>query len=252
MKTIRTLIVDDEASNREILVQMMQRSQLNFQVVGEADNIAKAQDLMARLKPDLLLLDIQMPGGSSFQILEAEMVMMPEVVFVTAYDEYAIKAFEYNALDYLLKPIDEQKFVRMLLKVKERMDAKIPQELILQEAHAIYSDAGNNKIPVHEGRQVRLLRLEDMLCILSKEGCTEFVMKPGSRHMSSKQLSDFEYIFAKWPFLIRINKSTYVNANEIKSYSKGMSCDITLSDGTVFEISRRKKSSVLEAIRRLM
>ena len=252
MKKIRTLVVDDEASNRDLIIRLINKSELNFEIVGEADDILEARELLRRLKPNLLFMDIKMPGGSGFHLLEEELDELPEVVFVTAYDAYAIKAFEYNALDYILKPIDEHKFNKTLLKVKERLNIKLGRALQLQEAQAAYLHGGTNKIPIHEGRQVKLLKLEDMVCVLSKEGCTEFVMKPGGRHMSSKQLSDFEYIFSKWPFLIRINKSTYINANEIRSYSKGMVCDVTLSNGAVFEISRRKKSNVLEMLRRLM
>jgi two-component system LytT family response regulator len=252
MKKIRTLVVDDEGSNRDLIKHMIEKTKLNFEVVAEADSIARAKELLQQLKPDLLFLDVKMPGGTGFQVLDEFGPQVPEVVFVSAYDAYAVKAFEYNALDYILKPIDEGKFIKTLLKVKERMENRLPDELSLQEEPAYYAQGGLNKIPIHEGKFVKLLSLRDLVSANSKDGCTEFVVKPDKRHTSSKQLSDFEYVFSKWPFMIRINKSTYINAYEIKSYSKGMVCDITLSDGSVYEISRRKKSSVLEAIKTLM
>ncbi len=254
MKKIKTLVVDDERFNRDMIIHMVEKLKLNFEVIGQAESIDQARELIKHLRPQVVFLDVRMPGGSGFDLMDSISHVDMEVVFVTGYDSYAIKAFEHNALDYVLKPIQEDKFFRTLLKVKERIEDKIYRrsEMNGDMNDSAFKTALMNKIAIHEGKMVKLLSVDDLIFVLAKEGYTEFVAKPGGRHLSSKQLSDFEYIFSKQPFMIRINKSTYVNANEIRSYSKGMVCDVTLSDGSVFEISRRKKASVLEVLKKIM
>lgn len=254
MKKIKTLVVDDERFNRDIIIHMIEKLNLNFEIIGQAESIQHAKELIKHLKPHLVFLDVRMPDGSGFELMEQMSHSSAEVVFVTGYDSYAIKAFEHNALDYILKPIHEDKFLKTLLKIKERIEDKMYRnsEMNSDLNGNVIQSTWMNKIPIHEGKMVKLVSLEDLIFALSKDGCTEFVVKPGGRHISSKQLGDFEFLFSKQSFMIRINKSTYVNANEIRSYSKGMVCDVTLSDGSVFEISRRKKSSVLEILRKML
>lgn len=120
---IRTLIIDDERLARQEIKTLLQNF-TNIEVVGESGNAEEALDLIERENPDLLLLDIQMPGKTGFEILEELGGRAPEVIFITAYDEYALKAFEVNALDYLMKPVEDERLRASLEKIEKRIIAR--------------------------------------------------------------------------------------------------------------------------------
>lgn len=138
MKKIRVLIADDERAARQELKRLLQ-SYPDFEVVAEAGNIDDAAMQITALHPDLLFLDIQMPEGSGFDLLQS-LEEAPEVIFVTAFDQYAVQAFETNALDYLLKPIRDERFAKAIEKFRKRFAAKstdaalqVPQQVFIKD-----------------------------------------------------------------------------------------------------------------------
>src|SRR6056297_3988133 len=130
MKTYKAVIIDDERLAREEVKRALKKYP-EFIVVGEANNVDAAIKLVADEDPDLLFLDIHMPEKSGFDLLE-ELTTVPEVVFTTAYDQYAVKAFELNALDYLVKPLREERFAKTIVKVKQELaeKAKVSQDVL--------------------------------------------------------------------------------------------------------------------------
>ncbi len=122
MKTFKTIIIDDERLAREEVKRAL-KSYPEFEIVGEANNVDAALSLIDELNPDILFLDIHMPEKSGFDLLE-ELTTVPEVVFTTAYDQYAVKAFELNALDYLVKPLRDERFSKTIEKVKVELAKK--------------------------------------------------------------------------------------------------------------------------------
>ena len=117
---IKVIIVEDSRLARLELTELL-KAFPEIEIINEADNISKAQRIIETLKPDLIFLDINMPGGNGFELLES-LKNCPEVIFTTAYDEYAVKAFEYNALDYLLKPINTNRLAQAIGKIKNKMN----------------------------------------------------------------------------------------------------------------------------------
>ena len=247
MTNITTLIVDDEFSNRELIQKMVKSLNPAFDIVGEAKSAAEAFKLINRLKPDLVFLDIKMPVENGFDLLKKFEHVDFEVAFITGFDEYAITAFEYNALDYILKPIDATKFKTALEKIKTRFDNHLSNPHNLKQILKTYhtEQAIITKIPIHHKNKVVLIDLKDLMYIKSVEGCTNFFTLKSEEYISSKKLSDFEFIINQFPNFIRISRSTYINLNALQYYTKGNDCTLILKDGSSFEISRRRKAEVL-------
>lgn len=246
MNKIRTIVVDDEYLNRDLVRQLIESIDLNFEIVADAENIDVAFDIINKYNPDVIFLDIKMPDGTGFDLLKKFKDPKFEVIFITGFDEYAIKAFEFNALDYVLKPIDMDKLKITLQRVFKRISEKKINGNIYNILDSYNNDYSKiNKIPIHLNDKVFLLDIDKIISIRSDRGYTFFKTTDGVEFLSSKQLNSFEFIFNNDRKFCRINKSIYVNLLFIKSYSKGNICEITLVDNSAFEVSRRKKTEIL-------
>jgi two-component system LytT family response regulator len=249
---IQCIIIDDESFNRELIRDFITRLNPAYHIIGEADNIDSASDMIRKLKPDLIFLDIKMPGGSGFDLLARFDTNTFEVVFVTGFDEYAIKAFEFNAMDYVLKPIDQSKFKNTLQQVKHRFDNRLSNVYNLKDILKTYDrkDAIITKIPVHRGHEVILLDVDNLMYVEAEDGYTIFMTKDEERYTSSRKLSEFEFILDAYAYFVQVNKGIYINLRFVKSYSKGEVCIIKLINDTTFEVSRRKKTEILALLDR--
>ena len=249
---ISAIIIDDEFYNRDLISQLVLNTNSEFEILGCAENIEEGFDLINSKKPSVVFLDIKMPGGSGFDLLRKFTNPDFEVVFITGFDEYAIKAFEFNALDYILKPIDTIKLKSTLEKVQNKISNNNLLSATKKQIVESY-DLNNTimKIPVHFKDKVVLLDVNDIVSMQSEQGYTSFYSQSNSSYFTSaKQLADFEFIIAEYPNFIKLNKSVYVNLRYIKMYTKQLVCIITMLNGVEFEVSRRKKSEILEILDR--
>lgn len=253
MNKVSAIIIDDEVFNRDLLRSLVDQLHSGFNIIGEAATVSKGYETINRLKPDVVFLDIKMPDGSGFELLQMFDRIFFEVVFVSGFDEYAVKAFDYNALDYVLKPVDLSKFSNTLNKVHTRLLNKINYLNDLKNIIETYDaqDTIITKIPIHYHDKVILLPVNEIMYIQSQQGCTCFYKSQHEKYLSAKQLSDFDFILGSFPNFLKISKGMYINLNFIEQYSKGFDCTVTLKDGSVHEISRRKKSQVLEIISKI-
>lgn len=133
MKPIKVLLIDDERAAREELKQMLQ-DYPDMEITGEAANAGEARKAIATLRPDLLFLDIQMPGESGFELLES-LETLPELIFVTAYDRYALQAFEVSAIDYLMKPIRDERLAKAIGQVRRKLAAKPEPQVFIKDGN---------------------------------------------------------------------------------------------------------------------
>lgn len=250
MKKIKAIIIDDEVSNRRLIKNLIATLNPDYEILGEAERINDAYELIQQVKPDVLFLDIKMPGGNGFQLLEKFDEVPFEVVFISGFDEYAIKAFEYNALDYILKPIDTVRFMKTLSKVQQTIETKNVSPNRIKEVLQTYDlkQLFISKLSVHQGNQVVVLNIAEIMYIQSDNKCSVFKVANNEKYTSSKQLSDFEFILNNHIYFIKVNKGTFINANYVTRYSKGITCLITMKDEKVIEVPRRKKSEILELL----
>ncbi|MES2679651.1 MAG: response regulator transcription factor [Bacteroidota bacterium] len=249
MNEITAVIIDDEQFNRELIKSFVAHTNPAFIITGEAASVAEGYKLINATKPDLVFLDIKMTDGTGFDLLNLFDRIAFEVVFITGFDEYALKAFDYHALDYILKPVELAKFTETLKKVQARVLSQIHYDKIKKIVETYNpGEAIIAKIPVHYNDKVVLLDLREIVQVSAHEGCTCFYKSQNEKYTSAKQLSDFAFILESFPSFIRITKGVFININFITSYSKGQDCTVTMNDGSTHEISRRKKTQVLEAI----
>jgi two-component system LytT family response regulator len=251
MERIKAVVIDDEISNRRLITKLVSKLHVGFEISGEAKDVKSGYQVIKEIGPQLVFLDIKMPDGSGFDLLGMFEEINFEVVFITGFDSYALKAFEFNALDYVLKPVNPLKFSKTLNKVflkvsRERND---PNKLMAtlkaynQESRMI------SRIPVHYKNHVVFLDIEDIMYIKSEDKCTLFKLNTDEKYLSSKELSDFLFILERYPYMVKINKSIFININFIASYSKGSNCLVSMKDGSVFDIPRRKKTEILALFR---
>lgn len=250
MNKIRAVVIDDETSNRDLITKLISKLNTVIEIVGEADSIKKGFNLINETRPQLVLLDIRMPGGTGFDLLAMFEKITFEVVFISGFDSYALKAFEYNALDYVLKPINPIKFAKTLTKVQLKIESSNlkPEELTNVLKAYDLKELVISKISIHHRNTVVLLNIEEIVYIKSENKCSVFKMNTGEKYTSSKELADFEFILENHIYMLRVNKSTYININFVSSYSKGTECFITMKDNAVIEIPRRKKTEILNLL----
>lgn len=247
---IRALIIDDETSNRNVLKTLLDKHRPDICIAGEADNVEDAFLKIEKHKPDLIFLDIKMPQKSGFHLLKMFTEINFEVIFVTAYNSYAIRAFEFNALGYILKPINTQKLIKTVDKAVKKINSDQSNENILYFIRSL-SDKNEAiaKFSVHHHGKVVFINVPDITFIEAKENNTTLNLFDNTHYYSTKDLLKYESVLNDEDHFIRINKSVILNANYIKSYSKGELCIIELKTGQSFEISRRRKAEILKKLR---
>lgn len=249
---ITAIIVDDEKHNVVMLQSLLVENCPEINILDFAYDADSAFEKINLLKPQLVFLDIKMPDKSGFDLLKLFPEIDFEVIFVSAYNEYAITAFEFNALGYILKPID---YVALQKTVKNATSIIYARHTInnkeISQFVKTLEEKGDkiNKISVHHNDKVIFLNISDFVYIESKEGICELNLIDKSRYSSSKELKKFEDLFNRIGSFIRINHSVILNTDYIKSYTKGDIFTIIVSTGEVFEVSRRKKSEILSLLK---
>jgi len=229
---MRVVIIDDEAKSREVL-KILLVDYKQVEVVGEASDVKSALEVIKSTKPDFIFLDIKLNTEEGFDILDELPDRTFEIIFVTSYDNYALKAIKYAAFDYLLKPIVLDELGKTLEKLGNRIQNKTRKE--------------DNQIMVHTGNLVKKLDPEEIQYVIA-DGAYSNIFVSGTSYSISKTLKDLETLYLGNKNFIRINRGIVVNGDFIKEYTKGAYFSITMRDNRVFEVSRRKKAEVLEKI----
>ncbi len=250
MKGIRSVIIDDEMANRNVLNSMLKEHCPSIELIGDCASVEEGYELICRTKPDLVFLDIQMLTRTGFDLLRMFEQVFFQVIFVTAFDEFALQAFEFNAIDYILKPVDYSKLTRAVEKVERSIHFGDNSNVI----HFIQTIDERNRlikrIPFHQKNKVLIVDLDNISYIQAVRNYSEVVTEDNQQIISSKTLSDYEVLLQSYPNFLRINKSTLINIHHILHYSKGVDCVITMKHGKEdFEVSRRKKAEILSYLK---
>ena len=246
---IRAIIVDDERKGRETFSHLLAQHCKNVKVVGIAASANIAFAKITRQNPDLVFLDIEMPGGDGFDLLERFEKVNFKVIFTTAYGHYAIKAIKFAALDYLLKPID----VDELLESISRVEAEGKPEGASQESvRVLVANLKGNykKVALPNATGMVFLDLQDIMHCQSDGNYTVFFTMDGKRIISTKTLKEYELLLADFNF-IRVHNSHLINLVHVKEYVRGEGGFATMQDGSQIEISRRRKQEFLESLSNL-
>lgn len=237
---LRAVIIDDEHTSREILRNYLGKYCPEVLVLGEAGMIGEGIELIRRLKPNLVFLDVEMPFGNAFDLLEEMPDRNFETVFVTAYDQYAIEALNQHAAYYLMKPID----IDELVKAVAYVEGVINKENALQDrilSPRFPKVKGKITLPQQDGFQV--LDVSEILYCKADDNYTEIFLDK-KRILISKTLKYFEEALAEFTF-VRIHKSYLVNLNEVVRYKKGKGGSVVLTNGKELMVSASGKKALL-------
>jgi len=243
MNKITCVIVDDENSGRIVLKELLKHNFSDIEILGEASNIIDAFDLINKTSPDLVFLDIQMPGGNGFELLQKFDSIQFDVVFVTSYDKYAINAIKFSALDYLLKPIDVEELKLTIEKVRGKKNAVRDTSILITNL-LVNNLSTDKKIAVHVLDKVKFICVDDIVCIEAFGNYSNIFCTDSTKNTTPKLLKDFEEFLEENPIFIRVNRAAIINIKHIANYSKGETCVVTLNNNMQYEIGRRKKIEI--------
>lgn len=238
---VKALIVDDESRARRVLAQLILDYCPEVEVVGEAEDIPSAVIKINETNPDVVFLDIEMPNFSGFRIMDFFKEINFEIVFVTAYDKYAIKAFEVSALDYLLKPIQVEDLERSIKKLERKIESSRISERIETLKHHLQNDSFDKiMVPVAEG--FTLVKTSDIYSIEAEGAYSKIHFEDNNFLLVSKRLKFFENIFDGNGDFYRTHRSFIVNMNLISLYNRNESI-VQMENGSTIPIARGSKSS---------
>ena len=246
---LKVLTVDDEPKNLRIMKELLKEYCPQVNHVGEADNIEVALRLINELQPELVLLDIEMPYGNAFDLLDQIIPVSFEVVFVTAFDSYTLKAFKYAALDYLLKPVDIEELKAVVAKAELRAGQKnINQQLRFLMQTIAQSASGMQKVAVPTFKdQLDFIDFQSILYCEASGAYTYIFTVDGQKLISSKSLKEYEEILPETMFF-RLHHSHLINLNKVKKYHKGRGGEVEMQNGTFLEVAIRRKDEFMKRI----
>ena len=239
---MRAIIVEDEDNSRELLRSAIENFTDGIEVVGEANDVESGVNTINRLKPDVLFLDIELPDGKGFDIIDKIKSGPYKVIFVTAYDDYAIKAIRYAAIDYLVKPLDLDDLEAAVERLKTR--PALTSQNIDFLSQQIENKTNDNKImvPSHNGYQ--MIDFDSIVSIEADSNYVFFILDDGKKYLAAHSLSYYEDLLPDEQFF-RIHKSHIVNFNKVKSVESGRTGKALLKNGAHLDIAARRKAAFM-------
>jgi two-component system LytT family response regulator len=246
MKTIKAAILDDENSNIEILKKILQDAN-NVEVVWTANNIQDGRKNIESQNVDVIFMDIKMPPHTSFELLEEISEPKFEVIFVTAYQEYAVQALKMAAMDYILKPFKASDILTALDKVRNKQN-KFGEIAGLMKNYFNTMPDNFSKIVVHVADGYDIVDINDIMYIEALDSYSKLKLKGNQSYVASKSLKDFEELLTEKGFY-RIHKSYLINIRHMIKIVKGISASVIMTNGTSIPISARKKDVFFEELK---
>ena len=237
---IKAVLIDDERKSRLTLQKLLEKYCNDFTVVGSADSIAEAIKTINEKDPDVAFLDIEMGDGTGFDLLKKFDDPFFHFVFVTAHSNYAIKAFKYSAIDYLLKPVDVEDLTRAAEKIRKIISDGI---LLKQFRHG-----KGRMLKLRDKKNFLFVSSDQIIRFTAQGSYTKVIMDSGEEHLISSNIGALENKVGNKDF-IRVHRSDLININHIKRLIKTDSLYAELTGGITVEISRRNKASLLSALK---
>ena len=241
---ITAILIDDEVSGLEVLKLAIEKYCPNVEIAGVYDSPEKGLAAIKEINPDLVFLDVQMPGMSGFDVLQQASPVTFDVIFVSAHNQYAIKAIHFSALDYLLKPVDVDELIHAVNKIKERptQNSSYQYQSVINNIQLKAGKIGKLAVPSLAG--IDFFNIQDIIYCKADSSYTTIVLKDSAEVIVCKNLKDFENILIDSGFC-RVHHSYLVNLSHVQKYIKGDGGYIVLTGNHHVTISRRKKEEFL-------
>ncbi len=247
---LRILIIDDEAHMRDTLAKMLARHCPQAEVAGEADGVANGIKAIQKFNPKLVLLDVQMADGSGFDLLKELPAIDFQVIFITAYDKYALQAFRFSAVDYLLKPVNPEQLTNAIERAEVILQDHFRLQLQALEENLNSVNRQNKKIILKTTENIYLLELRNIISCESDNCYTVVNTTEGNRIMISKTLKEFDEMFLGCGFY-RIHKSHLINLSHIRRFEKQDGGYVILTNNLKVPVASRKREELMELFEKL-
>jgi two-component system LytT family response regulator len=247
---LKAFIIDDEFQSRSFLNNMLRQYCPEISLVGEASTVDEGFDGIKKYDPNIVFLDIQMNGETGFDLLKRFQVINFALIFTTAFDQYAIKAFRFNAIDYLMKPIVTDELIEAVNKVKQQTTPSPPVSKV--QVEQLHNDIKDKKkihdklaIPTTEG--FTIIPVNEIVYCRASSNYTEFFLADKKCILSSYTLKQYDEILTS-QFFFRAHRSYLINLAHVKLYRKGEGGEIVMSNGHEIELSRTHKDEFLHLL----
>ncbi len=245
---MKVIIIDDEARTRKSIADILKFSQQDLELVAEAEDVATGVSAIVEHKPDLILLDIDMPDGTGFDLLKKLNDIQFKIIFITAYEEFAVQAFEFSAIDYILKPVDPKKLIDAIDKAHQLVE----QESRSLKLNALFANlensvSENKKLVLKTAENIYIINTNDIIRCESDGGYTQFYLIDGKKILVSRNLKDYEEMLDGFGFF-RVHQSHMINLKYIDHYSKTEGGAVVMKDNSYLPVARRKKEGFLKLL----
>lgn len=247
---MRVVLIDDDSAVRENLKILLSIYAPDAQIVGEANGVQAGLACIKANNPDLVLLDVEMQDGTGFDLLAIYGDLDFKLIFVTGHNEYAIKAFKYSALDYVLKPVDPDDLKVALEKAGQAFDDKEQNLKVTTLVQNKQSPSADQKVILKDAETVYLVAVNDIVRCESEANYTHFFLADGRRVMVSKTLKEYDQLFAGQSFF-RAHQSHLINLLHFDRYEKKEGGIVHMKDGSTLPVAVRKKDALMSALENL-
>jgi two-component system, LytTR family, response regulator len=246
---IRSMIIDDEPFGVKALEKLLEFHCPEVKVTGTCNDPGKVIESIKELKPQLVFMDVSMPQKNAFELLDEFDEIDFEIIFVTAYSSYMMHAFKFSAVDYLLKPVDDEMLVDAVKRATERIESKTGQYHLKALLHNLQlPKQGKPKLCIPSIKGFQVVELDDILYCEASNNYTNFNLKDGHMICASRPIHEYEELLQDSSFF-RLHKSYLVNLDYIKEYIRGEGGRVKLVNGAEIEISRRKKDELMRRMK---
>lgn len=246
---MKAVIIDDEKRTRELIAKMIESFNLGIETFPIGESVESGLKAIEEIHPDLVFLDIQMPDGTGFDLLKMIPQKNFEVIFITAHEEFAIKAIKFSALDYILKPVDTEDLKQAVMRAVESIDHK-KEESQFEALQLNMQPAQKRRLVLKTQESVHVVDLEKIIRCEADRNYTSFFLTEGKKILVSKTLKDYETLLTGHNFL-RVQQSHLINLDYVERYDKGNGGSVVMKDGSEVPLSPAKRDIFFKILENL-
>ncbi|MEM7659234.1 MAG: LytTR family DNA-binding domain-containing protein [Bacteroidota bacterium] len=247
---MKAIIIDDEPRARAVLRTLLEENCPEVEILAEAEDVPEAVKAINKHHPDIIFLDIEMPGYSGFELMDFFSEINFQIIFTTAYSEYAVQAFQVSAIDYLLKPIQIDQLLHAVQKAKEKLNHSQTLEKLEALKSNLNSDGQIKKIALPVANGLLFVETEDIIYLKAEGSYTQIHLVQGPKLLVSRKLKEFEKLLSN-PSFFKSHRSYLINLNHVKQYVRQDGGYIVMKNDDVVSIAKDRKDALLEAIKNI-